>query len=448
MLLHGLQPGDACEFATSQGIPCPAIVRDNATIGDSVVQISKTFRGLYQLKPGDEIKFQTSKISIADVQEIVLRETSQEEGQEPIAEKDRIYWAWYMKDALQRAGYLCPGLPFDGIEFQQQKRSFQIFQINGSSGLNVYRFQLRLNPTTRIEALEETDDASVLRRGEPLQLLGHDIAGLDYQIAQINDMIAPFNTTYTHPKFPVGYPELRGGIIVHGPSRTGKSLILKKLGKLGWRKVFHLENLHERSRKDRMQAVHQVFMEARQNQPSLIVIPQLETVAGKDSQDHPPAFSIAEHLVQELDALGDAQVLVVAETNSSSNVNDNLREPGRLSLEVETTVPDSQARREILRLICGSSKDAKSTIFDKIGDRTHGYVPSEMSLPLEVVWLCGHALQHVSLFLENAWLCSHAPHLSDTRRTEVLTLDHQLQWMGPAETIRMRNASSAKTCCN
>ena len=149
--------------------------------------------------------------------------------------------------------------------------------------------------------------------------------------------------------------------------------------------MLRLDDLEHRLRKDPMQAVHQVFIEARQYQPSLILIPQLETVAGKDSQDSPLAVSITKHLAEELDALGDAQVLVVAETNSSSNVSDDLRKPGRLGLEVETTVPDSQARRKILRLICGPSQEGKSAIFDRIGDRTHGYVPSVISLPLEVV---------------------------------------------------------------
>ena len=375
IFLHGLRPGDACEFATSQGIPCPAIVQENPTIGDTVVQISKTFQGLYHLKPGDEITLQTSKIPIADAQEIVLRETSRKESQAPMNERDRFCWAWYMEDTLEQAVYLCPGLPFDGIELKRQKRSFQIFQINGSNNLNVYRFQPGLNTIIRIEASEANDDTSALKGREPLQLSGHDIAGLDYQIARINKRIKRFNITQNHPSLPVGYPRLQGGIIVHGPSGTGKSLMLNKLGKLGWKKVHRLDDLEQRSPKDQVQAVHQVFIEARQHQPSLILIPKLEAVAGKASQDYPSAINIVGQLARELDALGDAQVLVVAETNSSSKVNDDLRRPGRLDLEVETTVPNSRARREILRLICDLSKDVESAIFDKIGDRTHGYVP-------------------------------------------------------------------------
>ena len=369
LLLHGLQPGDACEFATSQGTPCPAIIRDNAAIGDSVVQISKTFQGLYHLKPGDEIKLQKSKIPIADAQEIVLREVSREDDQEPLAEEDRPHWAWYMEDALQQAVNLCPGLPFDGIELKREKRSFQISQINGSSDLNVYRFQPGLKPSIQIEISETNDEASALRIREPLKLSGHEIAGLDDQIAEINDRIAAFNTTQTPLDLPAGYPRLQSGIIVHGPSGTGKSLILNKLGKLGWRKVHRLDDLEGGSHDKQVQAVHQVFKEARQHQPSLILISKLEDVAGKD---HPSAVSIASPLARELDALGDAQVLVVAETNSSSRVSDDLRKQGRLGLEVETNVPVRKARREILRLICGSSKGEKSAIFDRIGDRTHG----------------------------------------------------------------------------
>lgn len=375
LVVHGLKPGDACQFETAQGVLCSAIVWDNK-IQDAVVQTSRTFQGLYNLKLGDKITLRSSSVSIADALDIVLRETSQGEDQQLIAEEDRAHWAWILKYALMRAVYLCPGLPFDEIEVKVigQKRSFQIFQINGSSDLSLYRFQQEMNVSIRAEAEGFNDGELPAGTRKPLQLSRNGIAGLDRQIARINRLLASCDTK----KLPGSYPQRLGGMIVHGPPGTGKSLILNRIGLLNWRKVLHLDGRSKKSPNDQISAVRQVFVEARQTQPSVILIPRLEAIAGKASQDYSPALNLASILSEEIDALGDAQVLVFAETRNVTNVDDELRNPERLDIEIETTVPDSQSRQEILRLLCGLPKDAASALYDSIGLRSHGYVGADL----------------------------------------------------------------------
>lgn len=383
--LHSLRPGDACQFETAQGTSCSAIVFDGPNIKDSVIQTSKTFQGLYSIKLGDKITLRSTQNPIVEVHSILLRETSHDEGREWLTEDERHHWAWIMKLALSRAVYLCPGLPFDNIEVLGQRRSFQIFQINGSNDLVVYRFNPDMNISIRIEPGSSGSEVHSTRTCEPLQLSNGHIAGLDRQLAQINLRLTSYDKTQPIVKFPAGYSQRRGGIIIHGPSGTGKSLILNGIGELNWSRVHRLEDIGRFQRlSDQADAVRKVFADARKHQPSLIMIPRLEVIAGKSNQDYSSTVNVTSLLASQIDGLGDSQVLVVAEASNIANIDDEVRKLGRLDFEIETTVPDSQSRKEILRLASGLPKIDSSAVLDNIGDRTHGYVGGDL---LRLFWM-------------------------------------------------------------
>ena len=160
LLKHGLTQGSPCQFETSQGVSCTAIVFDNPKIQDSVIQTSKTFQGLYNIKLGDKISLTSSDHPIANAKDVVIRESPHDDVQLPIAERYQIHWAWLAKDALKGAIYLCPGLPLDNIETTTQKKSFQVLEINGSSELTVYRFEHDMNVEIRLEPDELKDNAT------------------------------------------------------------------------------------------------------------------------------------------------------------------------------------------------------------------------------------------------------------------------------------------------
>ena len=379
LLLHGLKNGDACQFETARGASCSAIVFDNPKLQDSVVQTSKTFQGLYDIKLGDRISVHSSQNPIANAQDIVLRETSQTVGHKWLTDHERHFWAWIMEDTLQRAVYLCPGLPFDKIEARRQKRSFQIIQINGSNDLTVYRFIPEMNVNIHIENGDLKDDTSSTAIRDALRIPSDEVAGLDRQLAQINLRLASYDEDPPVIKFPEGYSKRRGGIVICGPSGTGKTLILDKIAKLSWRRVFDFDD-HDRYQRpsDRADFVRKAFADARREQPSVIIIRRLEFIAGRPNQDNPSAVNITGLLASELDALDGTRVLVVAETSNITNVDDEVRKLGRLDFEVEMTIPDSNSRKEILRLASGLAKNTPSALLDSIGNRTHGYVGADL----------------------------------------------------------------------
>ena len=87
LLMHDLKSGDACQFQTSQGVMCPAIVFEGTNIKDTVIQTSKTFQGLYSIQLGHKITLKSLRNRIQDARTIVLSDESmREEGQQPLTE--------------------------------------------------------------------------------------------------------------------------------------------------------------------------------------------------------------------------------------------------------------------------------------------------------------------------------------------------------------------------
>ena len=107
--------------------------------------------------------------------------------------------------------------------------------------------------------------------------------------------------------------------------------------------------------------------------------------------------NITSTLAAEFDSLGSAKVLVVAETSSITSIDPEILKVGRFELQVETTIPDTQSRKQILRLISGLPKDATSTNLDAIGNRTHGFVGADLSRLLRSAWRIARSRMSMAL---------------------------------------------------
>ena len=376
LLLHGLRPGEACQVVAPNGVSGPVIAFDNAKIQDTIVQISKAVQSLYGLKLGDKISLSYSPGAVAVAQHVTLAEHSEENERQPIPERDHGHWAWIAEDVLRRAEHICQGMVFDNIEAKRQSRSFKVVSINGRRAPPVRIFKLESDVKVRVESDGPKDSQCSFENF--VGISKERIAGLDAQIRRINHRLLAYEDPPRRVTFPAGYPTRQGGIILHGPSGTGKTLVLNHLAKTGWRKVLYLQ-IDFQSRRESDLAVRHVFTEAHQHQPSVIIIDRLESIAGKrNSQEVSMAVNIAQTLGSEMDSLVDAQVLVVAATRTLMDIDEDLRAPGRFDFEVEITIPDSKARCDILKLVSGLPKDADSPELQRIGDRTHGYVGADL----------------------------------------------------------------------
>lgn len=381
LLLLGFHSGDACHLRTPEGVIAPVILWPSPDkINDNVVQPSKSVQLLYDLKLSDKIIILREKLSVKDARNVTIAEIPSAESNTSIprlSEPDRLGLIWYLPHILEKAEFLCPGVILDGIEIKGKKRCFVVRSVNSLKGFTLYKFQ----PFTKIHVEDDIlDDSAHTYPQLPLSITTEGIGGLDKQLNELNDRLVFYGEEQRKIKMPPFYRPRRGGVILYGASGTGKSMIIAKLAKAGWRKVLSINTLnYSQKSTERHAMVRDIFAEAHLYQPSIVIIDGIDSIAGKkDPQSLVSATSVASSLCAELDHLGSARIFVVAAIQYLTNLDENLRCPGRFEVEIEIPVPDSLARAQILKVVSGQPKDIDDETLERLADRTHGFVGADL----------------------------------------------------------------------
>lgn len=389
MIFHDVRAGDISHIKTVEGKYGPVVVWPSSEkIQDTVIQIPKPLQVLYGLKLGDKLSLvRNDSCVFGEARFITLLEIPQPGPRMAligIFESDRIHWAWFLEHVLQKAELLCPGMIFDGIELKAEKRCFKIVEINSSSELLLYH----VHPRPQIQFLNcgPTTELSDGDLPKSFGLSGEDIGGLDIQLKKLNDRLITYQEDRPIFKFPPYYRPIRGGIILHGSSGTGKSMMVRKVSTAGWRKVFEIRTITDtHGNKDRKAEIRDIFSEARRFQPCLIVVDGIERIAGKREAHNPElVYSVAPTLCEELDRLGATRILVLVTTTNLSKIDESLRGLGRLEFEIEIPVPDRRARAEILKIMSGLPKNIENELLEDFADRTHGFVGADLDRLLQL----------------------------------------------------------------
>lgn len=124
-------------------------------------------------------------------------------------------------------------------------------------------------------------------------------------------------------------------------------------------------------------AISSTFKQALQHQPSLVVVEDIQRLAGSYEPGSSSQSTAASILVQEIDRLRNSRVLVVGTTRRLDEVDRDLRVSHRFPMEIEIPVPNAQARKDFLHRL--GTKHIASNLLDKIGEETHGYVMADLN---------------------------------------------------------------------
>ena len=390
LLSHKLRSGDLCMLQVRGGEASlidkqiPALAWSaTEKIQDTVVQTSKPLQELHELKLGDKVSLRAINETILESQSIVLSEipsNASENSSIFLDNSEKQYWAWFLDHPLQKAEVLSPGMLFEDVELKGQKRSFRIEQINSSDSRSaLYQYQplvlIRLQDAASVRGSVST----IAQRSIGISRDG--IGGLARQLDQLDQRLEAYIDTLYRIKLPAYYRSRRGGMLLYGPSGTGKSLILKKLSKARWASVFNID-VHTINKYggNANIAVSRIFADARRSQPCAIIVDRLETLAAKNrDHDMTRANDITASLCEEFDRLGDSKILVVAATKSLNDIAEGLRQPGRFGFQLEIPIPDSKTRAEILKILSAESRDANVPALEDLGDRTHGFVGADLN---------------------------------------------------------------------
>ena len=384
LLLYKLHYGDACLLQTQSGKNVPVIAWNAPEkIQDTIVQTSKFLQDFHGIKLGDKASIRLLDKIMPDVQTIVLSEIAKD-GQEPLANvqdhTQRDHWSWFLGYPLGKAETLCVGMVLRDIELKGQRRSFKIETINSNRYPDeLYRFgpsssvQIQEGPATQGKNFEPSQSGS-------LAITRDGIGGLARQLDQLNQRLTAYSDDLRNLRLPTYYRAHRGGVLLYGQPGTGKSLLLRKISELGWAKVYWLDGKTLNSRDSNSDTIiSKIFTEARRQQPSVIIIDRLETLASKVTEnENLRTTNIASRLCEEFDRLDGSRVLVLAATIDLGRIDEGLRRPGRFEFQIETSIPDSADRTEILKILSNLPRNAPSRALEHLGDCTHGYVGADL----------------------------------------------------------------------
>ena len=381
--VRNLRSGDICVVVKKTGDVKGAVVVWPAAekTEDKIIRISKPLQAVYDIKLNEEIFLSKKDGPVEDCTLVNLREVPQANSatsSSTLNEINRSHWIFVLEHILQKAEFTCPGVKLENVELVGERKTFEVFEVNSSSDRILYRIQPRAKIS--IDVIPPFDGEVANYISKPLHISSEGIGGLQKQLDQLNEILTDYNP---EDKIFIYSPDdepSRGGVMLYGASGTGKSAILQNLARAGWRKVIRVDMLVDRRSADTTNnSISRIFEDAHHNQPSLVIIDEIDFLAGKRSlHGDDTVASIAPSLRREFDRLGSAQILVAAATTSLQNVDERLRVPGRFDYEIEIPVPSSKARAEILKVLYRQTKNIDNKILEAVAERTHGFVGADL----------------------------------------------------------------------
>lgn len=385
-----LRAGDLCRIDLNEGGSKNAIAwAALEKIQDTVVQTSKTLQEVCGLRLGDQVSILKQDDPIPEVDVAILTEItgeSQHLKMDSLSTDERRHWEWLLEYPLQRSEFMCPGLIFEQVEVKGHRRSFKIQDIQSRShhsASTLFRFTGTSRSEIRTAAPEAIEQASVSE--SILEVSSTSVGGLERQISQINEALRDFSTVSPDYSMP-SYYRSNSGILLYGSKGSGKSLLLERIAAAPWQKVFRVNSsVISRNVGEGEAALKKILSDALRHQPSLILIDQLNYIAPKrGALDSNVPHSLSSVLCEALDGIRDARVLVAAAARHPNDVDEALRTPMRLGMEIEIPIPTAKDRIGILRAIRDSANQPSDDLLDIVAERTHGYVGADLFALLQL----------------------------------------------------------------
>uniref|UniRef100_A0A2M4AHW5 Putative nuclear aaa atpase vcp subfamily protein n=1 Tax=Anopheles triannulatus TaxID=58253 RepID=A0A2M4AHW5_9DIPT len=209
-----------------------------------------------------------------------------------------------------------------------------------------------------------------------------DIGGMDRVLKHLCELLL-------HVKHPeiyrhIGLPPPRG-FLLHGPPGSGKTLLAQAIA--GQLKIELIEvpatELVASLSGESEERIREVFEQAASMAPCVLFIDEIDAIssnrinAQKDMERR-----IVSQLLNSLDTLGKLEggdgVIVIGATNRPDAIDPALRRIGRFDQEISLGIPDREARRQILEIICRKLKISEDIDYGELAKLTPGYVGADL----------------------------------------------------------------------
>ena len=176
-------------------------------------------------------------------------------------------------------------------------------------------------------------------------------------------------------KYPALYDKLGHkmprGILLHGPSGTGKTLMAKAVATQSEANFVSVRGPELLSKwvGESERGIREIFKRARQSAPCVIFFDEIDSIAPIRGAGGETVVTerVVSQLLTELDGMENMHgVIVLAATNRADMIDPALLRPGRFDKIIQIPLPDKESRRSILKINCEDIPIADANGPDKI----------------------------------------------------------------------------------
>ncbi len=248
---------------------------------------------------------------------------------------------------------------------------------------------LRLMPQTKpVEIKPEAN----------LEVGWEDIAGVDEAKAELREVVDFLRTPKQFERLGAKVPK---GVLLHGPPGTGKTLLAKAVAHESGAHFFSqsASSFVEMFAGLGAARIRRLFREARNAQPAIIFIDELDAVgARRGSDNNSEREQTLNQLLVEMDGFSSAaegRVVVMAASNLLEKLDPALLRPGRFDRQVFVSPPDVRGRERILRVHTANKPLREDVDLHVVAQQTSGLTGADLAnICNEAAIFCGRRNGH------------------------------------------------------
>ena len=207
-----------------------------------------------------------------------------------------------------------------------------------------------------------------------------DIGGLTEEIKKIREMVEiPMKHPEIFEKLGIEPPK---GVLLHGPTGTGKTLLAKAVANESEANFILLNGPEVMSKfyGESEKKIRDIFEEAEKTAPTIIFIDEIDAVAPKREETMGEVERrVVSQLLTMMDGLKSrGKVIVIGATNRINSIDPALRRPGRFDREISINVPGTEGRLSILKIHTRGMPLTRDVNLNEIASITHGFVGADL----------------------------------------------------------------------
>ena len=209
-----------------------------------------------------------------------------------------------------------------------------------------------------------------------------DVAGVDDAKKELEEVVDFLKNPTKYKALGARTPK---GVILVGPSGTGKTLLAKAMAGEA-RTVFYSiagSEFMEMLVGVGAARVRDLFLQAKKNAPAIIFIGEIDAIGRMRSVGimggHDEREQTLNQILVEMDGFEpNTTVLVVAATNRGDLLDPALTRPGRFDRRIQLDLPDMEGRKAILAIHAKGKPFVKDLNWDKAAKRTVGFSGADL----------------------------------------------------------------------